>query len=243
MYKKIIDGKKAIIFDLDGTIIDNETVARQAVYNIGNPLGLTHADLADTPTGMLMDDKWKYLLDNTSMEKKLSVGDLVKRTYAEYLKLFDENDIGVREGFWELASELKVDKGLKLGLVSNSARYIVDKVLERIDASQTFEITLCGDEVKRPKPDPSMYKQAAKRLGVKTSEILVFEDSIVGARAAHDAKMDMIIVWNGKTPQRGYPEGILGFIGDFTGIAGNLDTYFEEEFEVYQQKVKEQLNQ
>jgi HAD superfamily hydrolase (TIGR01509 family) len=180
---------------------------------------------------MFIKDKWDHILDTHSIKTPLSTSDLVKHTHTEFIKLMEENDLEVREGFWALARELKVDKNIKMGLVTNTVREVAVQVLSHLELETSFDAVVCADDVKKPKPDPQMYKQAAKLLGVKPKEILVFEDSVVGAESAVKAGMNVVIIWDSKTNKNLFPESVREYFPDFRALPGNLDETFIERYE------------
>ena len=134
----------------------------------------------------------------------------------------------VMPGFWELADDLNTDMNMKLGLVTNTNRRVADKILEHLQTLDVFDLTLAGDEVSLKKPDSEIYFTAAQKLQIKPIDILVFEDSVAGARAADKARMDLIILWDGLIDKRKYPKRALDFFPDFTPLLGNLDKTFDE---------------
>lgn len=228
MYKELIKDKKAVLFDLDGTLVDSNKLWGQALKNVANNVGLEFFLIEDTP-GFTILDKWQNALEKTSKDIKISAKDLAKNTYTEFLDLVKTQGIDTILGFWKLGVELKIEKKLKLGIVTNSPRDVAKQVIEHLKLTDVFDIVIGVDDVKRQKPDPQMYLLAAKKLGVKPKEVLVFEDSVVGAIAADRAKMDVVVIWDGTVSENRYPKDVRGFISDFTPLPGNLDSTLKEE--------------
>lgn len=232
MYKKIIKGKKAVLFDLDGTLIDSGKIWRRANINILHSFTLGSELYDEFEEGTSISQKWNAIYKDLPDEAP-SVEELVKRVEDEFIRLLDEKELVIRPGFWTIGKELKHDKELKFGLTTNTSRKVTDAVLKKLNLENVFDVTICGDEVRKYKPDPEIYRKAAKQMGVRPKQVLVFEDSVVGVTSAIKAKMDTIVVWNGETAEKAYPKNVLGFITDFTALIGTFDTTWDEEFEEY----------
>ncbi|HLC93687.1 MAG TPA: HAD family phosphatase [Patescibacteria group bacterium] len=230
MYKRLIEGKKAAFFDLDGTIVDTEPLWEQA---FGNVLRLYDAEIVtynELPDGATVPQKWEYIFYKYKeyLDRIPNIKELTDLTYKEYLKIISQTPLDVRPGFWDLVLTLKEDKKLKTALVTNTSKDITQKVLEKLGVFKTFDLILTGSDIKNPKPDPEIFLTAAKNLGVKPYEVLVFEDSLSGAVAAREAGMDLVVIWDGVFDKTAYPEQTLLFSPDFEGLAGNLDLTFDE---------------
>ena len=189
---------RAVIFDFDGLILDTETAGYRtfvdmfAAYDVQLPLDLWarvigssdhHDEIYDyleACTGHSLDRK---ALERERAEKKLS---LIAREKALP---------GVRTVL-EQADKL----GWKIGLASSSDRAWVEGHLEKLGLRHYFACLCNREDVERTKPDPALYLQAAKCLGVEPSEAVALEDSPNGALAAKRAGMRCIIV-----PEPGYP--------------------------------------
>lgn len=234
MYKKFINGKKVVCFDLDGTIVDNEgfyVEAFETVLEQANP-ELMLSDVYGK-TGESLYQKWEKIADANLIKNKMSAKDLADYTYKEYMKIVSEIEIEPREGFWQLAAYLK-EKGLQLALTTNTDKNIAQFMLNKLQVQDAFDFMIFGDEVKHKKPDPEIYKATAKHFKVKTNEMLVFEDSIAGAKAAADAGASLIVIWDGQTLKSKYPDKTIVFTDDFDGFAYNMDLNGEEFLEEIQ---------
>ncbi len=242
MFKKLIDGKKAVLFDVDGTLVDSVAHWDQAMYNVLQTLDHTVNYVEDFPTGQFLQEKWERLLKAYPIKTNLNAKELANRTCDEFLALLPKYGLNLSEGFLAFAAELKVDKNFKLGVTSNSPRRVVEAVLAAVEIDDIFDLIVGVDEVAKPKPNPTIYKVAAKKLRLKPKEILVFEDSVTGAKSACRAKMDVVIIWDGNTLKEKYPRQVLGFTPSFDGLAGNLDDTFEDRFDTFAEKIKE-INQ
>ncbi|MBI2414342.1 HAD family phosphatase [candidate division WWE3 bacterium] len=221
-YKDVFYGKKVAIFDLDGTLIDSSPIWLDAFSNVKFEVGL-EALIIDFPPGVGILDCWKNLLKSPDFDKNMKFEftpeQLAEKTEVEYLSLFE--DVALTEGFWSVAADLK-ENGFRLALASNTNKHVVTEVLKRLGIENVFEQIICGDDVKKKKPNPEMYKTLAKNMGVKPKECVVFEDAVVGAKASVAAGMETVVIWNGEYDQDVYPKGIKFFLPDFTDLPGNL---------------------
>lgn len=221
MYKDLIKDKKLVAFDLDGTVIQSNMLWKKAFDTIASANNIyAFPQFAE---GLSLDAKWQTVLTYEQKQKTLSVKDLVKQTNDTFIKLLHETPPEVTDGFWELGIELKQDKKLQLALTTNSPRYVLDAISKEIGFGETFDFTLTADEVKAPKPDPAIYTKLLVQTKLSPQQVLVFEDSITGVQAAVKAKLDTVVLWDGKTPQGDFPNKNKGFITDFTGLIGNFE--------------------
>lgn len=227
MYKRFFERKKAVFFDLDGTLADTEILWRDAFNSVLGSIGYEWME-CELPAGNSIESRWDYMIRERGLETSSKIKDLTEATFNIFLQNLYTSDLDVRPGFWELADDLKTDKNMKLGLVTNTDRRITDKILERLQTLDVFDVTLAGDEVLTKKPDPEIYLKVAQKLQIRPIDALVFEDSVTGARSADKARMDLIIIWDGKIDKRLYPKRALEFFPDFTPLLGNLDKTFDE---------------
>jgi HAD superfamily hydrolase (TIGR01509 family) len=231
MYKKILADKKAVLFDLDGTIVDTDLLWRQAITTVLEPINLGWFDHDEIPYWITTEQKFDYILTKYReyLEEKQDIKVLVQKAEEEFLRILPESDLDIKDGFWQLASELKDQKQLKLGLTTNSNKAITEKVLTKLGISETFDVVISGDEVKKLKPNPEIYTLTANKLGLKPGEILVFEDSPIGAVSAVSAGMSLVVIWSGEPNRLQYPKEVLYYFIDFSGLPGNMDTTYDED--------------
>lgn len=249
MYKNIIVGKKVVLFDLDGTIVNNEPMWQLAFTNVMSREGIyleAYKDLVRAP-GVPNSLKWRSILQTIQPKSGKTPEQLTKDTNDEYLKILEDGELETRDGFWDLSFYLKQEKGFKLGLVTNSGKDVAEKILAKIGISETFDFKVFGDDVKKLKPDPETYKTALKLAGASAKEALAFEDSPTGAAAAENAGIDLIVIWDGVTSKGLFPQKTIFFLQDFEGLANNLELTFEEAFKDFQKRVlqipEEDINQ
>ncbi len=228
MYKTYFQNKKAVFFDLDGTIADTDPYWKRAFEKIMGLIGATSVTWEEADAGAPTPaDTWENILQMTQIRPKNTIKELVNLTITELSQILKTDPIESTEGFWSLVADLK-QKKYKLALVSNDPKDAVNVLLSALGCGQTFDLIVTADDVRNPKPAPDIYNNSAARLGLKASEVLVFEDSVIGSSSAQAAKMDTIVVWNTKVSQTKYPRDILTYISDFTSFPGNLDLTLED---------------
>lgn len=182
---------EAIIFDLDGTLIDSE----QNYYLADKKL------LAEYGIDFTEEMKAQYIgTGNLDMMKKIkklynlkdSVDYLHKRKNFLYLELA-RNNTKVFPKMEKFLKKLKEQK-YKIALASGSSKEIIDEILKLIKLDLFFDVVVAGDEVKNSKPAPDIFLLAAKRLRVKKEDCLVIEDSKYGVEAAKKANMYCVAI-------------------------------------------------
>lgn len=186
---------KAVVFDMDGVIIDSEPIHYQLSMQYFSELGLTITD-EEYYTFVGVGDieiftrlKEKYGLKQTVNE----LVEIYQKRYTDHLK--SAQDQKPIKGIDDLIRDIH-QKGLRLALGSSAIRSNIEVVLEKFNLRQYFDDIVGGSEVERSKPFPDIYLEAARRLGVEPSECIVIEDSCNGVTAAKAAGMKSIAYYN-----------------------------------------------
>jgi len=174
----------AAIFDLDGTIVDDELQWQKAFQNVADKNKL-NKKITPIP-GMSLEDSWKR---NNELEK---YHELAGQTREEFMEIIEnEERVKVREGFNDLVLYLK-EKGYLLGLATSSFWEITELVLQKTGVTGVFDAMTTGEEVAYLKPDPEIYRLTCQKLGVEPEETIVFEDAEAGIEAATGAGCKVI---------------------------------------------------
>jgi HAD superfamily hydrolase (TIGR01509 family) len=187
---------EAVVFDLDGVIVDSEHVWDEVREELARERGGRWHDRAQTDMMGMSSPEWsRYMHDVIGLaESPTEIDDLVVRRlldrYATHLPLID----GAVEAVTRLA------KTFPLALASSSNRPVIDAVLGAAGLVSSFEATVSSEEVQRGKPAPDVFLEAARRLDAPPERCAAVEDSGNGIRAAHAARMRVIAV-----PNRRYP--------------------------------------
>lgn len=180
---------KAVIFDMDGVIIDSEMEYLKYIYDFArekNP-DIRIEDLYGT-VGTTKRDCWIVV------EKAVANGETWEELREQYRGRWDEvfDLVDYQEIFRpEILGVMDWlrDKGLRLAVASSTNIEQVTKILTMNHVAERLELMVSGGMFKRSKPDPEIYFYTAEKLGVKPEECLVIEDSTVGITAAHRAGM------------------------------------------------------
>jgi HAD superfamily hydrolase (TIGR01509 family) len=187
---------QAVVFDLDGVIVDSEHVwdaAREALSRERG--GDWHEGAQQDMMGMSSVEWSRYMHERLGLKdppEEISA-EVVRRlqaTYREELPLID----GATEAVARLAGRWP------LGLASSSNREIIDLVLELSGLDQFFEATVSSEEVQRGKPSPDVYLEAARRLGADPAGSAAVEDSRSGILSASAAGMRVVAIPNKRFP-------------------------------------------
>ncbi|MBR6164271.1 HAD family phosphatase [bacterium] len=174
---------KAIIFDMDGVLIDAKDWHYEALNKALNLFGynISRYDHLVTFDGLPTSKKLEML----TLEKGLPRGlhnfiNHMKQIYTlEYVYMKCKPLFNHQYALARLKKE-----GYGLALASNSVRATIDMMMEKADLQKYFDFTLSNQDVKKSKPDPEIYQTAINRFGYNPSECLVVEDNQNGVKAA-----------------------------------------------------------
>jgi HAD superfamily hydrolase (TIGR01509 family) len=186
----------AVIFDLDGLLIDSESVWDEARREyVAEHAGTWREDATRAMMGMASIEWSRYVRDQLGVDRppetiSEEVAQRVSDLYREHLPLLP----GAREAVQRLAARWP------LGLATSSNREVIDLVLELAGLASAFRATVSSEEVGRGKPAPDVYLEVARRLGVSAESCAATEDSQNGILSASAAGMRVIAVPNSEFP-------------------------------------------
>jgi HAD superfamily hydrolase (TIGR01509 family) len=212
---------KAVVFDMDGVLVDSEQVwdgVREALAHERG--GAWHPRAQRDMMGMSSPEWSLYMHDRIGLSE--SPEEINRIVVKRMLEKYAAGPPWIPHA---LDAVRRIAEDHTLGLASSSNRELIDTVLEAGGIGGLFAATVSSEEVARGKPAPDVYLEAARRLGVEPGACVAIEDSHNGIRSAKAAGMGCIAV-----PNPHFPPGeavreadvILGSIADLTGPALEL---------------------
>jgi HAD superfamily hydrolase (TIGR01509 family) len=182
---------EAVIFDLDGVIVDTEPLSKQHERDFLRGLGVKQLRKLDTNLqGLNARAYWAVLKDAYELDQ--SVEELVtlwRPSYVAYLDSLEQ--IPVIAGVEQLIQQLAISN-YPLAIASSANPKRVTLILDKTDLKKYFSVIITGDDTSKSKPAPDTFLLAAKRLGVSPVDCLVIEDSTNGILAAKAAGMQCV---------------------------------------------------
>lgn len=221
---------EAIIFDLDGTILDNEADWEAAFkmvmvkYQIHTNLVLANG-WAHEP-GIGLSSNWRRVLTENGEYNPESEIKLVAETVAEYQKLVGDLEVKLRDGVEDVVTMAK-EKNLLTAISTGSSWSVVGRELEELGLILAFGVTTTGEEVLVSKPDPEIYLLTAQKLEIDPRNCLVVEDAIAGVRAAKEIEMQVACLVS-EYAEKGDLQAlsvdfVLNEFSDLKGIINNIE--------------------
>jgi len=179
---------KAVIFDMDGVIVDSEPLHHKAYQNMFKDVNIKVSDtLYESFTGQATLPICKTLCKEFNLNKSPEELVTIKRKHFKYL--FDNDDsFKLIDGVLELIQDYH-NNGLTLVLASSASMPNINRIFNRFNLNQYFIDKLSGADLKASKPHPEIFINAAKASGFRREECIVIEDSTNGVKAANAANI------------------------------------------------------
>ena len=180
-----------VVFDVDGLMIDTESVWKNAFDKAGDKYGIPN--LGDTLFPSLIG---KRLEDEQELLDRLLPSDIQDPLINEWRQIglgSLEREVPVKPGLYEMLDYLE-QHHIKMAVATTTRRELTEQRLKKIGVYNRFDYVLCGDEVTKRKPDPEIYLSVLKKMNTKAENAIVLEDSRVGVEAAYRAGIDCIQV-------------------------------------------------
>lgn len=193
---------KAVIFDMDGLMINSERVTFEGYVKVMAEKGYT-----------ITEEFYKKLLGKTLKTayelffqvygNEFPMDEVLEQVHKYVADVFENDGVPLKKGLLELLQYLKSNNYLTI-VATSSTRVRVDHILELANITQYFNDSICGDEVTHGKPNPEVFLRACQKLGVEPSEAIVLEDSEAGIQAASSANIPVICIPDMKYPEPEY---------------------------------------
>lgn len=190
---------KAVIFDMDGTMLDTEHVKEEGLKYVGESLNVKIDDQTLTQIRGTNNTRLKEILCNKfeglNVEKLLET----REKYVE--KYFENNPIEPKKGLLELLEFLK-NHDYKMAVASSSNLEVIKKYLKKVGVFDYFDVIIGGDIVTKGKPDPEIYSKCIEQLNLSKEECIGVEDTANGVLSIHRAGMKPIMIPDLEEPSK-----------------------------------------
>ena len=218
-FEKMLAGVSAVLFDLDGSLVDSMWMWKQIDIDY---LGMHGKECSPT---LQKDIEGLSIVEVAHYFKKnYGITDSIEDMIATWDDMaFDKysHEVNLKPGAMEFLDYCK-DKDIKLGICSSNSEKLIYAVLDAYNIRDYFGVIVTGQDVKCGKPDPECYLKAADMLKVSPSECLVIEDLTTGIMAGHNAGMKVVTIkddyseyqWEEKVDKADYA------ITDYTDLFG-----------------------
>lgn len=183
---------KAVIYDMDGVIINSEPLWREAIITSFKKVGLPFTeDMCRITQGMRLYEVVEYWYNKHPWEG-MSISELEADLLQAVTRLIIEKGEAM-DGLHNSISYFK-SKGYKLALASSSAMQLIKTVLNQLKINDVFEIVNSAEHLNFGKPHPEIFIKTAQQLNVKPIDCLVIEDSFHGVLSAKSAMMKVVAI-------------------------------------------------
>jgi HAD superfamily hydrolase (TIGR01509 family) len=193
---------EAVVFDLDGLLLDSEQVWDEVRERLTKERGGRWHDRAQADMMGMSSTEWTRYMHEVLRVR--DVPDEINRLVVERMEERYRERLPLVDGAVEAVR--RIGERWPLALASSSNRELIDFALELMGVADLFRVTISSEEVERGKPAPDVYLEAARRLEVAPERAVAIEDSGAGIRAAKAAGMRVIAIPNPHFPP---PEDVL----------------------------------
>lgn len=213
---KIFDMLKAVIFDMDGVIVDSEPLHYKAYQNMFKDVNIEVSDaLYESFTGQATLPICQRLCDEFDLKESPETLVSIKRKHFKHL--FDhDTDFQLIDGVLDLIKDYHRN-GLILVLASSASMPNINRIFKRFKLDSYFVAKLSGADLKASKPHPEIFINAAKASGCNTEECIIIEDSTNGIKAANGAHIFCIAFDSKHSKNQDYSTADM-VVNDFSEI-------------------------
>ena len=189
----MLNGIQAVIFDLDGTLVDSMWMWKAIDIEYLSRFGIELPDdLQREIEGMSFSETAEYFKTRFQLEPSIEE---IKATWNEMAYEKYSSEVPLKEGVLEFLLFLK-SQGIKTGIATSNSRELASAALRGLAVEQYFDAIHTSCEVAKGKPSPDIYLYVADKLGVSPEHCLVFEDIPQGIMAGKNAGMKVCAVWD-----------------------------------------------
>lgn len=180
-----------VVFDVDGLMLDTESVWKEAFDQAGNKYGIQN--MGSTLFPKLIGKSGRDEKEVLDRYLSSDIQELVIKEWERIGYGMLEKEVPVKPGLNEILDFLDAYH-IKKAVATTTRRELTEERLKRVGVYDRFDYVLCGDEVKNRKPDPEIYLSVLHKMNTKAENAIVLEDSSVGVEAAYRASIDCIQV-------------------------------------------------
>ena len=202
----------ALLFDLDGTLTDTDTLHLQAFRQLlreHDGRELSQAQFDAQVSGRANGELFAELFSDASAEQCKALADRKEALFRDISPSLEP-----MPGLLRLLAHAQA-RSIGMCVVTNAPRLNAEHMLAAMGLAQRFEHVVVADELARPKPDPLPYLTGLQRLGAEAAQALAFEDSLPGVAAASGAGIFTVGVATTQTPERLLAAGARLVVNDF----------------------------
>jgi len=183
---------QAIIFDMDGLLIDSEPLWEEAELEVFNQVGVPlTSEMTKQTMGLRVDEVVQHWFDLYPW-KDISHKEIEAKIVEKVIALIKEKGTA-KEGVNEMIRFFK-DKNMPMAIASSSSMDIIETVVKKLHIKNNLDVIYSAEHEQYGKPHPGVYITAAQKLGIASDKCLAFEDSPNGVLAAKAAKMKCVAV-------------------------------------------------
>ena len=212
-----------VIFDMDGLILDTEKLYLEFGLEVFRDFGhnITEEIILGT-VGMNDESTKAYYTEH--LEKPVNFEEVFQAIDKKLLSASINKEIEIKNGFFELADYLEKNNIRKV-VATSSKREKAEYMLKNAGILHRFDFLVCGDEVKRGKPDPEIFLKAAERIKANVKNTMVLEDSYNGLKAAKSADMIPVMIPDLLKANEEITKLIYKETKDLEGVVKILESY------------------
>jgi beta-phosphoglucomutase family hydrolase len=210
---------KAVLFDMDGVIVDTEPLHRKAYHQMFDDMNIkVDTDLYESFTGQSTINICKRLVDHFELQDTPEYLVSLKRKHYKYL-FNNDDELDLIDGVLDLIKDYH-SNGVMLVVASSASMTGINQIFQRFDLNQYFSAKFSGADLKKSKPHPEIFIKAAESTGFSKSECIVIEDSTNGIKAAYSAGIACVAFKSEHSSGQDYTSANI-VISDFTEISFN----------------------
>lgn len=197
MYNKSDLKQKAIIFDMDGVLVDSEHLWQKAEFEIFSSLGVNVTEELAAKTKTMTTNEVTEFWKSRFEWKEASTQQVEELVISRVIELIKKENCEIK-GVRNFIKKLKF-QGYKVGLATNSPYKIIPVVLEKLELTEFFDAISSSDNEISGKPHPSVYISTCSKLNINPMDCIAIEDSYSGMLAAKRAGLKVIAFTNGNS--------------------------------------------